>query len=212
MIGSKKKKMVPKKVTPPPRAKAPALFKKEGEQAPKEEKRRGRPPGSKSGSTGPAGEKAIREKRKRPDDIKDTRSAIARYHEDMRKLVERYKKEHPGALVAIPSDPFAAAVREKIPSGVFIDMLKGMTLPIYVGMDTLSAFPQDEQFGAAGKLWEETSAHFEMSRWIVLSAAVVTTIGLVLPAVATRLVQGADHADGKITVRPVDPADGSPNA
>lgn len=156
------------------------------------EKRRGRPPGSKSGGKGPAGEKAVRAKRKSPDDIKDTRAAIQRYHDDQKKLVERYRKEHPGTLVADPSDPFKSVVHERIPAKFFRDTLVGGLRPVYVATDKMSAFPAEEQFQASAVLWEETSVHFEMSKWIILSAAIVTTVGLVVPAVALRIAEGPD--------------------
>lgn len=165
---------------------------------PKDEKRGpGRPKGSGTASRGPKGAEAVRKKRKTADEIKDTRDAIRRYHEDQKKLVERYRKEHPGALIADPVDPFTAAKREKIAPEFFSNTLKGVCVPVYAGLDTLSSFPPDASFKACGELWSETSAHFEMSKYMILSAAIVTTVGLITPAVTTRLTVGPDSETGR---------------
>ena len=142
---------------------------------------------------------------KTPNDMIGKRIAVgAGNHEDMAKLVERYKKEHPGALVGEVIDPFTSATRDPIPAAFFV---AGMTPPIYTiykALDVASHMPPPEHLNNVAKMWEEASKHFEMSKYLVLFAAILGTGGLVGGAGIARLQHGPDSKN--IVVKPVDPS------
>lgn len=161
-------------------------------------KKRGRPKGSTSGSKGPLGAAGVRVKRKSPDDIKDTRAAIARYREDINKLVEREKNEHPGAIVRECPDLFSGTKSEGIPAAFFATSLMGPMMAIYGALDVMSVFPSPQHFENLGLMWAECSKHFEFGKWAVLSGCLLATGGMVGGAVLQRMKNGTDTENGKI--------------
>lgn len=172
-----------------------------------EKKKTGRPKGSKSGSKGPAGALALKVKRKTPDEIKDLRSAIKRGHDEQAKMIERYRKEHPGAMVGDAVDPFTTATREPIPAAFFVNSLTPPIYTIYAALDVKSHFPPPEHVKQCAEMWSEASKHFEMSKYLVLLAAILSTAGLAGQAVLARVTAGPDSKN--ITVRHVE---GEPQA
>jgi len=202
MIGSKKKPKTTKGAAKVP-VRKPTPKEADESASTVEKKKRGRPVGSVSGDKGPLGAAGVRVKRKTPDDIRDTRAAIARYRDDINKLVAREKTEHPGAIVRACPDLFVGESREPIPAAFFATTLMTAMAPVYGGLDVMSAFPSPEHFEKLGEMWSECSRHFDFGRWAVLAIALISTLGTVGGAVVVRLKVGSDTETGN---RPKDAA------
>jgi hypothetical protein len=178
------------------------------DDAPAVPKKKGRPLGSKSGSKGPAAKTATRALRKSVDEIKDTRAAIARYRDDLNKLVKREREQHPGARVAECPDLFASAEREPVAPEVFVGLIMPPAVLEYRALDVMSALPEPEVFGKCGQLWSEASKHFEESKYLPLIAAVACTAGIFAGAPIVRFTQGKDaNRRDLVTARPIEPND-----